>query len=51
VISAIKRSGYSGWLSSEYEGLRSPWRAIDQVRRQQVLLRKLEAEFEAGTLA
>lgn len=51
VMSAIKRSGYSGWLSSEYEGLRSPWRAIDQVRRQQVLLRKLEAEFDAGTLA
>ncbi|WP_298163947.1 TIM barrel protein [Novosphingobium sp.] len=51
VIAAIKRSGYSGYLSSEYEGLRSPWRAIDQVRRQQVLLRKLEREYDLGLLA
>lgn len=51
VISTIKRSGYSGWLSSEYEGLRSPWRAIDQVRRQQVLLRQLEREFDEGVLS
>jgi len=48
VISAIKRSGYSGYLSSEYEGLRSPWRSIDQVRRQHVLLRQLEREFDEG---
>ncbi|MBC5766760.1 sugar phosphate isomerase/epimerase family protein [Ramlibacter albus] len=51
VISALKRAGYSGWLSSEYEGLRSPWRAIDQVRRQQVLLRKLEREHDEGRFA
>ncbi|QQN74340.1 sugar phosphate isomerase/epimerase [Croceicoccus sp. YJ47] len=48
VISAIKRSGYSGYLSSEYEGWRAPWRSIDQVRRQHVLLRKLEREFDEG---
>ncbi|MBC2663759.1 sugar phosphate isomerase/epimerase [Novosphingobium flavum] len=51
VISALKRAGYSGWLSSEYEGLRAPWRAIDQVRRQHVLLRKLEREYDEGTFA
>lgn len=51
VISAIKRSGYSGYLSSEYEGLRAPWRAIDQVRRQQVLLRQLEREYDDGGFA
>lgn len=46
VIAALKRIGYSGYLSSEYEGLRSPWRSIDQVRRQHVLLRRLEREFD-----
>jgi sugar phosphate isomerase/epimerase len=51
VISALKRAGYTGYLSSEYEGLRAPWRAIDQVRRQQVLLRKLEREYDEGVLA
>jgi sugar phosphate isomerase/epimerase len=51
VMSAIKRSGYSGYLSSEYEGWRAPWRSIDQVRRQQVLLRQLEREFDEGLLA
>lgn len=48
VIAAIKQAGYTGYLSSEYEGLRSPWRAIDQVRRQHALLRKLEAEYDAA---
>ena len=51
VISAIKRSGYSGYLSSEYEGWRAPWRSIDQVRRQHVLLRQLEREFDEGLFA
>ena len=51
VVSAIKRSGYSGYLSSEYEGLRSPWRSIDQVRRQHVLLRQLEREYDEGRLS
>lgn len=49
VIPALKRAGYSGYLSSEYEGLRAPWRAIDQVRRQHVLLRQLEEEYDAAT--
>lgn len=47
VIAAIKQSGYSGYLSSEYEGWRAPWRSIDQVRRQHAMLRKLEAEYDA----
>lgn len=48
VIAALKQAGYTGYLSSEYEGLRSPWRAIDQVRRQHALLRKLEAAYDAA---
>jgi sugar phosphate isomerase/epimerase len=51
VVSALKRSGYSGYLSSEYEGLRAPWLAIDQVRRQHVIIRQLEKEFDEGRLA
>ncbi|NMN06447.1 TIM barrel protein [Novosphingobium sp. SG919] len=43
VIPVLKRIGYTGYLSSEYEGVREPWVAIDQVRRQHVLLRRLEA--------
>jgi sugar phosphate isomerase/epimerase len=46
VISALKRSGFSGYLSSEYEGLRDPWLAIDQVRRQHVIMRQLESEYD-----
>ena len=34
--------GWSGWLSSEYEGRREPYRGRDQVRRQHALLRSLE---------
>ena len=47
VLPALKRAGYSGYLSSEYEGVREPWVAIDQVRRQHVLLRRIEAEYDA----
>jgi sugar phosphate isomerase/epimerase len=51
VISALKRAGYSGYLSSEYEGRRDPWVAIDQVRRQHVIIRQLEKDFDEGRLA
>ena len=34
-----------------YECLRSPWRSIDQVRRQHVWLRQLEGEFDEGRLS
>ena len=39
VLQALKDSGYTGYLSSEYEGERTPWRAIEQVRRQHALIR------------
>jgi hypothetical protein len=44
----LKQAGYSGYLSSEYEGERSPWRALEQVRRQHALIRKLEREYDAN---
>ncbi|KEP72514.1 sugar phosphate isomerase, partial [Microbacterium sp. SUBG005] len=34
VLRALKDAGYTGYLSSEYEGEREPWRSIEQVRRQ-----------------
>lgn len=46
VIPMLKSLGYSGYLSSEYEGVRDPWVAIEQVRRQHALIRKLEREFD-----
>ena len=45
VLQAFKDSGYTGYLSSEYEGERSPWRSLDQVRRQHALMRKVEASL------
>lgn len=44
VISVLQETGWSGWLSSEYEGRREPYRGRDQVRRQHALLRKIEAQ-------
>lgn len=41
IVPALKESGYTGWLSSEYEGRREPYRGRDQVRRQHALLRRL----------
>lgn len=45
VLQAFKDGGYTGYLSSEYEGDRSPWRSLDQVRRQHALMRKVESEL------
>ncbi|MEF2978410.1 C-glycoside deglycosidase beta subunit domain-containing protein [Subtercola sp. YIM 133946] len=39
VLQAIKDAGYTGYLSSEYEGEREPWRSIEQVRRHHSLMR------------
>ncbi|ARJ04319.1 hypothetical protein GCM10010988_30690 [Cnuibacter physcomitrellae] len=39
VLQALKDAGYTGYLSSEYEGEREPWRSIEQVRRQHSLIR------------
>ncbi|SDG58380.1 C-glycoside deglycosidase beta subunit domain-containing protein [Microbacterium pygmaeum] len=41
VLRALKDSGYTGYLSSEYEGERAPWRSIEQVRRQHSLMRQI----------
>jgi sugar phosphate isomerase/epimerase len=43
IIPTLQRAGWSGWLSSEYEGRRDPGRGRDQVRRQHALLRSLAA--------
>lgn len=41
VLTALKNAGYAGYLSSEYEGEREPWRSIEQVRRQHSLMRQI----------
>lgn len=46
VINALEKVGYRGYLSSEYEGERTAWRAIEQIRRQHTLLRGIAAESE-----
>lgn len=45
VLRALKKAGYTGYLSSEYEGTREPWRAVEQVRRQHSLLRSTVARL------
>ena len=46
VLPVLRRANYTGYLSSEYEGSREPWRSLEQVRRQHALLRRIEAELE-----
>lgn len=46
VLKALKDAGYTGYLSSEYEGERTPWRAIDQVRRQHALIRRIAGQLD-----
>ena len=41
IVPTLEKAGWSGWLSSEYEGRREPYRGRDQVRRQHALLRSL----------
>ncbi len=41
ILDVLMESGWSGWLSSEYEGRREPYRGRDQVRRQHALMRSL----------
>jgi sugar phosphate isomerase/epimerase len=43
IIPALQDAGWTGWLSSEFEGRREPGRGRDQVRRQHALLRSLQA--------
>lgn len=44
IIDTLIEGNWKGWLSSEYEGRRDPYRGKDQVRRQHALLRKLLSE-------
>ncbi|MCW2819218.1 MAG: Xylose isomerase [Marmoricola sp.] len=41
IVSTLLEAGWEGYLSSEYEGRRDPYRGADQVRRQHALLRGL----------
>jgi sugar phosphate isomerase/epimerase len=41
IVATLQENGWTGWLSSEYEGRREPYRGSDQVRRQHALLRSL----------
>lgn len=46
VLKALKDAGYTGYLSSEYEGERTPWRAIEQIRRQHALIRRIAGQLD-----
>lgn len=46
VLRALADAGYTGYLSSEYEGERTPWRALEQVRRQHSLIRGIAAGLD-----
>jgi sugar phosphate isomerase/epimerase len=41
ILETLKEANWQGWLSSEYEGRREPYRGKDQVRRQHALVRNL----------
>jgi sugar phosphate isomerase/epimerase len=45
VLRGLKDAGYTGWLSSEYEGDREPWRSVEQVRRQHSLMRRVASRL------
>jgi sugar phosphate isomerase/epimerase len=42
IVATLEDAGWTGYLSSEYEGRREPGRGRDQVRRQHALLRSLQ---------
>ncbi|WP_426005731.1 C-glycoside deglycosidase beta subunit domain-containing protein [Paenarthrobacter sp. NyZ202] len=46
VLQALKSAGYNGYLSSEYEGERTPWRSIEQIRRQHSLIRRIASGLD-----
>jgi hypothetical protein len=46
IVPTLEKAGWNGWLSSEYEGRREPYRGRDQVRRQHALLRSLQTSAE-----
>lgn len=47
ILTTLVDHDWSGYLSSEYEGDRVPYRSIEQVRRQHALLRRIEGELRA----
>ncbi|WP_425826828.1 sugar phosphate isomerase/epimerase family protein [Streptomyces fractus] len=49
IVTTLVEHGYTGYLSSEYEGDRSPYRSLEQVRRQHALLRSLEHAARTDT--
>jgi sugar phosphate isomerase/epimerase len=49
IIEVVIDHGYTGWLSSEYEGHHEPYRASDQLRRQHALIRTIAAEHTKRT--
>ncbi|MDN4476089.1 DUF6379 domain-containing protein [Demequina sp. SYSU T00192] len=44
VLDVLSETGYTGYLSSEYEGPRDPGRGTEQVRRQHAMFHRLDAE-------
>jgi sugar phosphate isomerase/epimerase len=46
VLQGLKDAGYTGYLSSEYEGERDPWRSLEQVRRQHSLMRQVASRLD-----
>lgn len=47
IVQTLLDHGYRGYVSSEYEGDRAPYRSLEQVRRQHALLRGLEARHRS----
>ena len=45
ILRTLHDGGWTGWLSSEYEGRREPYRGRDQARRHHALLRSIAAEL------
>ena len=46
VLQGLKDAGYTGYLSSEYEGERLPWRSLEQVRRQHSIMREIASDLD-----
>jgi sugar phosphate isomerase/epimerase len=42
IFDVLADVGYSGYLSSEYEGQREPYRGVEMVRRQHAMFREME---------
>jgi sugar phosphate isomerase/epimerase len=45
IFQVLKDTGYTGYLSSEYEGPREPYRGKEMVRRQHAMFHKLQKQF------